>query len=113
MLTTNDTKHGMSTLLNIMLRESRICILPEDKLICKSARDFVLRLKEQMNVYSYQYKEATCAFSKQRVALTGKVGGMKDDIVIALQLGIFFTNWDAEHGLSVHGAGGDLQAYDD
>jgi hypothetical protein len=36
---------------------------------------------------------------------------MKDDIIIALQLGIFFTNWDAEHGLSVHGEGGDLQAW--
>ena len=39
-------------------------------------------------------------------------GGMKDDIIIALQLGIFFTNWDAEHGLSVHGEGGDLQAWE-
>jgi hypothetical protein len=111
-LTTNDVKHGCATLLNIMLRDSRICILPEDKLICKNPRDFCVRLKEQMNVYSLQFKEGD-VFGKTRVALTGKVGGMKDDIVIALQLGIFSTNWDAEHGLSVHGAGGDLQAYDD
>jgi hypothetical protein len=112
-LTTNDVKHGCATLLNIMLRDSRICILPEDKLICKNPRDFCIRLKEQMNVYSLQFKDGADVFGKTRVALTGKVGGMKDDIVIALQLGIFFTNWDAEHGLSVHGAGGDLQAYDD
>jgi hypothetical protein len=37
---------------------------------------------------------------------------MKDDIIIALQLGIFFTNWDAEHGLCVHGEGGDPQSYE-
>jgi hypothetical protein len=112
-LTTQDVKFGMSTLLNIMLRDSRLCILPQDKLICKNPRDFCIRLKEQMNVYSLQFKDPDGPFGKQRVALTGKVGGLKDDIVIALQLGIFFTDWDAEHGLSVHGAGGDLQAYDD
>ena len=37
--------------------------------------------------------------------------GMKDDIIIVLQLGIFFTKWDAEHGLTVHGECGDLQAW--
>jgi hypothetical protein len=39
-------------------------------------------------------------------------GGMRDDIIIALQLGIFFTNWDAEHGLSVYGGGGDPQSWE-
>jgi len=111
-LTTNDIKHGMATLMNIMLREERMCILPEDDLICRDAHEFVLRLKEQMAVYSYQFKDATDTFGKQRVALTGKVGGMKDDIIIALQLGIFFTDWDAKHGLHVHaGLGGDMRSF--
>jgi hypothetical protein len=94
-----------------MLRENRICILTEEELICRNAHDFVLRLKEQMAVYSYQFKDASDTFGKQRVALTGKVGGMKDDIIIALQLGIFFTDWDATHGLQCYGEGGDLRQF--
>ena len=111
LLTTNDIKHGCATLLNIMLREQRVGVVQEDELICKNPRDFVLKLKEQLNVYSYQFKDAPDTFGKQRVALTGKVGGMKDDLVIALQLGIFFTDWDAQYGLHVYGEGGDLQAF--
>ena len=52
MLTTNDIKHGMATLMNIMLRENRICILPEEQLVCREPREFLLRLREQMGVYS-------------------------------------------------------------
>jgi hypothetical protein len=26
-------------------------------------------------------------------------------------LGIFFTDWDATHGLSIHGEGGDLRQF--
>jgi hypothetical protein len=111
LLTTNEIKHGCATLLNIMLREERLCILPEADLVCKDAKEFIIRLREQLNVYSYQYKDPSDSFGKQRVALTGKVGGMKDDIVIALQLGIFFTDWDAKHGLQVKGEGGDLRTF--
>jgi hypothetical protein len=74
LLTTNDIKHGMATLMNIMLREQRLCVLPEDKLICLHPRDFILKLKEQMNVYSYQFKDAKDTFGTGRVALSGKVG---------------------------------------
>lgn len=52
LLTTNDIKHGMATLMNIMLRENRICILPEAQLVCRNAHEFVIRLREQMAVYS-------------------------------------------------------------
>lgn len=81
LLTTNDIKHACATLLNIMLRENRLSILPEDKLTCKDPKGFMLKLKDQMNVYSYQHKHASDVFGKTRVALSGKVGGMKDDIV--------------------------------
>jgi hypothetical protein len=101
----------MATLMNIMLRENRICMVPEDKLVCRDPHEFVLRLREQMAVYSYQFKDPSDTFGKQRIALSGKVGGMKDDIIIAFQLGIFFTDWDATHGLSIHGEGGDLRQF--
>jgi hypothetical protein len=111
LLTTQEIKFGCATLLNIMLREQRLCMLPEADLVCRDAKEFIIRLRDQLNVYSYQYKDPSDSFGKQRVALTGKVGGMKDDIVIALQLGIFFTDWDAKHGLQVNGEGGDLRTF--
>jgi hypothetical protein len=52
LLTTNDIKHGMATLMNIMLRENRICLLSEADLVCLNAHEFVIRLREQMAVYS-------------------------------------------------------------
>ena len=76
LLTTNEIKHGAATLLNIMLREQRICVLTEENLICKTAREFILKLKEQMNVYSYQFKDAKDTFGTGRVALSGKVGAI-------------------------------------
>jgi hypothetical protein len=43
-------------------------------------------------MYSLQFKEAINVFSKSRATLSGKVGGMKDDIVIAMQLGIYYSS---------------------
>ena len=50
------------------------------------------RLREQMHIYSLQFKQAANNFGKTRVALNGKVGGMKDDVVIALQLAIYYSS---------------------
>ena len=77
LLTSNEIKHGAATLLNIMLREQRLCILPEKDLVCKNPRYFILKLKEQMNIYSYQFKDAKDTFGSGRVALSGKVSAMK------------------------------------
>jgi hypothetical protein len=45
-----------------------------------------------MEVYSFQFKAAVTTFQKDRTALSGKVGGMKDDLCIALQLGCYWTS---------------------
>jgi len=42
-----------------------------------------------MKVYSFQFKQAANCFCKQHGTLCGKVGGMKDDVVIALQLAAY------------------------
>jgi hypothetical protein len=42
-----------------------------------------------------QFKAAQNVFGKQRQALIGKVGGMKDDVAIAMQLGIYFSSREA------------------
>ena len=88
-LTTEEIKHAMCTLTNTMLREQRINIVKP--LISEDPEANLRRLHEQLTVYSLQFKEAINVFSKTRVALSGKVGGMKDDVVIAMQLGIYYS----------------------
>lgn len=89
-LTTEDVKLGMMTLLNNMLREQRVNIF--DDLVSDDAAGNRRRLREQLSIYSFQFKSAPDTFGKQRVSLNGKVGGMKDDVCIALQLAIYYSS---------------------
>ena len=89
-LTTVEIKLGMMTLLNNMLRDKRVNVA--EPLLSETPVESRRRLREQLGIYSFQYKAAANAFGKQRVALNGKVGGMKDDVCIALQLAIYFSN---------------------
>jgi hypothetical protein len=88
-LTTDNVKYGAMELLNIMLRERRVSV-------CKyyHSRDkkgLLLKLRDQMEIFSWQFKQAVTTFQKDRMALSGKVGGLKDDLCIALMLGAYFT----------------------
>jgi len=77
-LTTEEVKYGMMTLFNNMLRDQRVAFC--DPLLSEDPFTARRRVQEQMKVYSFQYKQAVNCFGKQRVALCGKVGGMKDDV---------------------------------
>ena len=83
-------KLAMMTLTNNMLRDKRINVA--NPLLSETPVESRKRLREQLGIYSFQYKAAANAFGKQRVALNGKVGGMKDDVCIAMQLAIYFSN---------------------
>jgi len=61
-----------------------------------------LRLREQMEIYSYQYKAALTTFQKDAIALSGKVGGMKDDICICLQLACYFTQIERQRDAALY-----------
>jgi hypothetical protein len=89
-LTTEEIKHTMCTLTSTMLREQRISILKP--MLSEDPDANARRLYEQMTVYSLQFKEAHNVFAKTRAALSGKVGGMKDDVVMAMQLGIYYSS---------------------
>ena len=88
-LTTEEVKYGMMTLFNNMLRDQRVA--SRDPLLSEDPPTVRRRVQEQMKVYSFQFKQAANCFGKQRVALCGKVGGMKDDVVISLQLAAYYT----------------------
>ena len=72
-----------------MLTERRLHVAPV--LISRDSASLRTRLRHQMEIYSFQYKQAVNTFQKEKVALSGKVGGMKDDICICLQLGCYYT----------------------
>jgi hypothetical protein len=93
--TTQTIKHAMATLMNTMLRDNRVHVLYP--LVTEEASNIV-RLREQLNVYSYQFKIGVTTFQPDRCAISGKIGGMKDDICIALQLGLYFTDIDIAQG---------------
>ncbi len=90
-MTTENVKLGAMTMTNVMLREQRVNLLQSDKLVSRDPQDARRRLREQLEIYSLQFKTPENAFQKGRYALSGKVGGFKDDIVICLQLGIYWT----------------------
>ena len=89
-LTANETKHAMATILNTMMREKRVHIARD--VVSREAKATLSRLREQLGIYSYQYKDPCNTFGRQQCALSGKVGGMKDDLVICLQLGVYWTS---------------------
>lgn len=88
-LTNSETKHSMVALTNAMLREGRLSIC--EPVLSRQPALLRARLKEQLAIYSYQFKQAANTFGRDSVALSGKIGGMKDDIVICLQLGVLYS----------------------
>lgn len=81
----------MVTLLNTMLREKRVHI-DRENLVSRDPKNILVRLREQLEIYSYQFKAPPTTFGKMQIALSGKVGGMKDDLCICLQLGVYWTS---------------------
>lgn len=92
-LTTEDVKYGMCTLLNTYLREQRINLA--NPVMSEDPEGNTRRLRDQLGIYSYQFKDAASIFGKQRCSLSGKVGGMRDDICICLQLACYYSK--SEH----------------
>ena len=99
MLTTNPIKHAMCRLVVAMLEEGRLCVAKP--LSSRDPRGLLIRLREQLEVYSFQYKEAETTFQADKVAISGKVGGMKDDICICLQLACYFTQMGVQRAAAV------------
>ena len=96
-LTTEAIKHAMCRLVVLMLEEGRLCMRPEQ--FSRDPRGMRVKLREQMEIYSYQYKAAATSFQKDAVAVSGKVGGMKDDVCICLQLACYFTQLTSQRAV--------------
>lgn len=73
--------------------ESIFLLLQGDNFVSKNCREDEIKalLRDELETYSYQFKSATTVFNKEQVALSGKVGGMRDDLAILLQLAAYWT----------------------
>lgn len=96
MLTTQSIKHASCELLNYMMREDRVSVIPE--LTSRDPAGARAKLRDQLEIFSYQWKSAETVFQQDRCALSGKIGGMKDDVIMALMLGVYFSQLDRHQG---------------
>ncbi len=93
-LTTEATKHAMAQLVVSMLAEKRMHVLPV--LYSQDPEAARIRLREQMETYSAQFKQAPDTFGKDKISLSGKIGGMKDDVCICFQLAAYYTQLETQ-----------------
>jgi hypothetical protein len=84
----------MAQLVVSMLAERRLHVLPA--LYSHEPEAMRARLREQMETYSAQFKQAPDTFGKDKISLSGKIGGMKDDVCICLQLAAYFTQLETQ-----------------
>lgn len=89
--TTLPVKHAAVTLTQNMLMEGRIALADDVVFVSSDPKTVRQKLREQLEIYSYQFKTATTVFGKDQMALSGKVGGMKDDVCICLQMCIYHS----------------------
>jgi hypothetical protein len=83
----------MCTLTNAMLREKRVGMLTQTEgFVSRDGTAMKNLLMEELSTYSYQFKAASSIFSRDQCALSGKVGGMRDDLAIVFQLALYWTN---------------------
>jgi len=78
--------HGVWSCSNFQSHDSS-----QGLFVSKDESGMKTKLREQLQIYSYQFKGAGTVFTKDQMALTGKVGGMKDDLAICLQLALYHT----------------------
>ena len=71
-LTTDKVKLAAMTLLNVMLRERRVHILPVEKLVAQDPKGQRKRLREQLEIYSMQFKIPDTVFQKGEPFFCGR-----------------------------------------
>lgn len=85
-LTTNGRKEQMALLLREAFRVGKISFHPSFFSISMTREEAKKRLGAEIRNFSVVTEPGKSHFSKPRKTYTGKVGGMQDDAVIALQL---------------------------
>jgi len=90
-LTTGVTKEKMALALREALQQNSISYHKNFTSLSLGAEAAKLRIKDEIGNYSVVTEPPKQAFGKVRKTYTGKMGGMQDDVAIALQLAVCST----------------------
>ena len=85
-LTTNSRKEAMALMLREVLRVGKISYHPNFFSLSMTREEAKRRIGEELRNYSVITEPSKSHFGKPRKTYTGKIGGMQDDIAIAVQL---------------------------
>jgi len=89
-LTTQSRKIAYVSVMNNLLRETRIFVAKEQWVDCGSNKTSTMLL-EQLSFFGFAFTRPENAFQKEKMAISGKSSGGKDDLCMALLIGLFFV----------------------
>jgi len=89
-LTTHSRKIAYVSVMNNLLRETRIFIGREHWVDCGNNKTSTMLL-EQLSFFGFAFTRPENAFQKEKMAISGKSSGGKDDLCMALLIGLFFV----------------------
>lgn len=89
-LTTQERKLGFVTYTNVLLRENRIFAHDQDwvEVNDNGTRKMLL---DQLSFFGFTFMRPDNSFQKEKFAISGKSAGGKDDLCMALLIGIYFA----------------------
>ena len=89
-LTTHARKIAYVSVMNNLLRETRIFV-DQEYWVDSGKNKTSTMLLEQLSFFGFAFTRPENAFQKEKVAISGKSSGGKDDLCMALLIGLFFV----------------------
>lgn len=91
-LTTHARKIAYVAVMNNMLRDTRIYAANVATWVEHGKNNTRSQLLDQLSFFGFSFSHQENAFQKEKMAISGKQSGGKDDICMALLIGIFFVH---------------------
>ena len=89
-LTTQELKMAFVTYTNIILRENRIFAFDDSKFVDVGKNKTRLMLLDQLSFFGFTFSKQDHIFQKEKFVISGKTSGGKDDLCMAILIGLFF-----------------------
>jgi hypothetical protein len=89
-LTTQSLKLAFVTYSNIIMRENRIFVTDSDSFVDVNKNNTRNVLFDQLSFFGFTFSRPENQFQKEKYAISGKASGGKDDLCMALLIGMYF-----------------------
>jgi len=91
-LTTHTRKLAYVSVLNIMLRDDRIFGVSVNEWVDCGANNTRSVLIDQLSFFGFLFSRVENAFQKEKLSINGKSAGGKDDLCMAMLIGVYFVH---------------------